>query len=40
LCHAGVLIEVEDRAPIDRAISYRGRALLPYNERLRCGCVA
>jgi hypothetical protein len=40
LCHAGVLIEVEDRVQIDRAISYRGRAFLPCNERLRRGCVA
>jgi len=33
LCHAGVLIEVEDRAPIDRAISDRGCAFLQCNRR-------
>jgi hypothetical protein len=37
LCHAGVLIEVEDRAPIDRAIPQRARAFSPCNGRLLCG---
>jgi len=33
LCHAGVLIEVEDRAPIDRARPDRGCAFPQCNRR-------
>jgi len=32
LCHAGLLIAVEARAPVDRAIPQRARAFLPCNQ--------